>query len=172
MLAREAQAARDALFVPALVIHADHRPPCPVGVVELVEAGHGQRQLHGEGMALQEVLDRVVVRPIPVLPAHDARDLAVMDGWVELFEVEDVAGDDRRIVVLPLGRGGALIHQSEHAVLDEAPRLLPNSGTVQPRRAAALGDGFIGEQDAPDDLIVVLHGVGEAQGQLLERLRS
>ncbi len=38
-------------------------------------------------MAVQEVFHRDVVGLVAVLPPHDARDLAVVDGGVELFEV-------------------------------------------------------------------------------------
>jgi hypothetical protein len=52
----------------------------------------------------------------------------------------------------------------------EATRLLRDSGAVHAGLPAPLGDGLIREEDVADDLIVVLHRVGEAQGQLLKAL--
>src|SRR5207245_5208978 len=52
VLAREAQDPRDAGLLPALIEEAHHGPARPVGILELMEAGHGERQLHRDGMAL------------------------------------------------------------------------------------------------------------------------
>jgi len=47
-------------------------------------------------------------------------------------------------------------------------RLLAHGGAVEPGGAAPLGDRGIGEHDLTDHLVVVLHRVGKAQGQLME----
>jgi len=130
MLTRQAQEARDTRPTPALVEEAHHRPARPIGVVELVEAGHRQGKLHRDRVPLQEGHDRVVVRFVPVLARDDARDFAVADRRVELAQIEDVARDDLGILMLPLRRGRPPIDQAEHAVLDETTRLLADGFVI------------------------------------------
>lgn len=53
----------------------------------------------------------------------------------------------------------------------QTARLLANGRSVESRDVAALGDRGISEHDVTDDFVVVLHGVGEAQGQLVKVIR-
>ena len=172
VLARELEVAGDALLVPSLVPEADHRPAGPIGVVKLMKSGHGQRQLYREGMPPQKLLECVVVRLAPKLTLHYPRHLAQMDWWVELLEVEEVASYDVGVSGVARLDRRAPVDEPEHALFEEAVRLLGDGSAIQPRLPAALSDGLIREEDAADDLVFVLHRVGEAQGQLLEVLRG
>jgi len=168
MLARELEAGGDALVAPALVVHPHDGPAGTVGVLKLMVGRHRQRQLDGERMALEEGLDGVMIGVVAELALHDARELAVADGWVELLGVEQIARDDVGVLVLALGGRRASVDQAEHAALEEAVGLLGDGGAIQPGLPAALGDGLIRDQGAADDLVPVLQWVGEAQGQLLK----
>jgi hypothetical protein len=135
-----------------------------------MEACHGQRQLHRDGVPVQEPLDRDVVGFAAELAPDDAGDLAIMDGWVELLQIEDVAGHDVRVALLAFVRGRAAVDQAEHAAFEEAACFFAHGLTVQPGSAAALRDADISQHDVADDLVIVLHRVGEAQSQLMEIL--
>ena len=60
--------------------HADDGPASPIGIRKLGKGQEVQLQLHGDGKALEEVLDGVVIGLIAEFPLHDAHDFAVMDG--------------------------------------------------------------------------------------------
>jgi len=172
ILAREAQMARNALLMPPLVVQPYDRPARPIGVLELVETGHWPRQWNGQDMLLQEALEGHVVGFVPELASDDAHELPIVERRVELLEVEEVASHVLWIEILPLLGGGAAVDKPEHARFEEASRFGGDGGAVLACLPAAFGDGLICEEDAADDLVVVLHGVREAQGQLLKALGS
>jgi hypothetical protein len=114
----------------------------------------------------------VVIRCVAELAPHNAHQLAVVERRVELLEVEEIAGDRVGVAVPSPMCGGASVDEAEHAMLEEAACLLANGGTVHSRLPAARRHGFIRQEDAADDLVVALHRVGEAQGQLLKALEG
>jgi hypothetical protein len=65
--------------------------------------------------------------------------------------------------VLAFRGGGAPVDEAKHPLFEEAARLLSDRRAIQPGLSATLGDGLIGEEEAADDLVLVLHRVGEAQ---------
>lgn len=96
VLARELQAAGNALHMPAFIVHPHHRPAGPVGIFEFVKDRPGQGELHGNGMPFQEELDGVMVRRVAKFAFDDTDDFALVDRWVELFEIEAVGRDGFR----------------------------------------------------------------------------
>jgi hypothetical protein len=172
MLARETQIASNALLMPALVVQTHDRPARPVSVVELIEASHWPGQRNGQDMLLQETLEGDMVGFVPELALYDAHQLAIVERRVELLEVEEVASYVLWVRIGPLLAGCAAVDEPEHARFEKASRFCGDGGAIQPRLPAAFGDGLVRQEDAADDLIVVLHGVGKAQRQLLELLGS
>ena len=165
MLTRETQITGDAPLVPPLEVQAHHCPARPVRVVELVKAGHRPGQWRRQRMLLQEALEGHMVGLVSELTCHDAHQLAIVERRVELLEVEKVASHVLGVGRVPLlARGRAAVDKPKHALLKEAVRFRSDGGTVKPCLPAALGNGLIREEDASDDLILVLHGVSEAQG--------
>ena len=84
------ETASNTLFVPSFVPHPDDGPAGLIGVRKLGKGQQVQLQLHGEGKALEEVFDGVVIGLIAEFPLHDAHDFAVMNGRIELFDIEDM----------------------------------------------------------------------------------
>jgi hypothetical protein len=109
MLARQLQTGGDALLMPALVAHPDHRPPALIGILELMEQGDGQRELDWDGGASEEALDPEVMGLVPVLALNEPSDLSIVNAGIELLGVEDVAGHDSWIAVPPRVGGCALV---------------------------------------------------------------
>src|ERR1035437_863679 len=90
MSTRQSEIAGDALLMPTLVIEADDRPARLIGVIELMEPLNRQWELHRDRVPLEEASDLVVVGVAPIFALDDPRDLAVVDGRIELFQVQDV----------------------------------------------------------------------------------
>src|SRR5947209_1231505 len=122
-------------------------------------------------MPFKEGFDRMVIGLVAVLPLDDPGDLAVMDRRIELFQVENRAGDDVGILVpARVGRCSS-ISETEHAVLEEALGLLADGVAIDTGDSAPFGDTLVHKHDAADDLVVMLNRVGETQGELLKLLR-
>jgi len=115
-------------------------------------------------MPLQEVVDGVVIGRVPELTLEDARDLAIVDRWIQIFDEKNVAGDMLgEGVGLAAGLRRALVDQAEHALLEEAARLVGHRRAIEARFLAAHGDPFTEQHDGADDFIVVLDRIGEQQ---------
>src|SRR5919206_2463311 len=96
-----------------------------LGVLKLVERGPLKRQLHRDGVLLQKVFDGVVVGLIAKLARDNPDDLTVIDRGIELLEIQNVGGERLgKLLWLATGFGGALIEETEHAVLEEPPGLV------------------------------------------------
>jgi hypothetical protein len=94
--------------------------------------------------------------------------VAIADRLVEVLEIEDVAGDHIGIRLPALCRCGALIDETQHALLEEALRLFAHRRTVDPRLSAPCCDGLIGEHHGANHVIVVLDGITKAQHELMK----
>src|SRR6266571_5029275 len=111
------ETASNALFVPPFVPHPDDGPAGLIGIRKLREGQQVELQLDGDGKALEEMFDGVVIGRIAEFPLHDADDFAGMDGGIELFEIEDMRRNSLWIdMPLPPQITKTLIDEAEHAL--------------------------------------------------------
>jgi hypothetical protein len=109
------ETAGNSLFVPPFVPHPDDGPASLISVRKLGKGQQVQLQLPREGKALEEVFDGVMIGRIAEFPLHDAHDFAVMDGGIELLDIQDMRRDGFRIdMALPPRVDETLIHQAEY----------------------------------------------------------
>jgi hypothetical protein len=169
MLAREQQTAGDTLLLPALGIQAHHLPAGAIGILKLVEGFPGQGELDGDGMLGEKAGDGMVVGGETKLVGEDAHDFAIVNGGIELFEIENVGGDGlgEGLGFAP-GLGSALIDQAEHTALEKPAGLVAHDGAGDPDLLAAVGDRLVAQNDRADGLVVVLNGIDEAELELLK----
>jgi len=126
-----------------------------------------QFQLHGNRVALQKPLYLMMVGLEAKFCPDDTDDLAIMDGRIQVLEIQDVAGDGFRIADLfGIGRGGALVHQAQHAFRDELPGLFAHRCARHFCFVATVGHRLREQDNRPDDFIIVLDWICEAQLEL------
>jgi hypothetical protein len=75
----------------------------------------------------------MVVGRVAKFALHNPYDLAIVDSRVQLFDIEDVGGDRLgKSVGLAACLACSLIHEAEHALLDETTRFVANRCALQP----------------------------------------
>jgi hypothetical protein len=150
--------------MPALIIHAHHGSAGTIGILKVVEDSPGQGELHRDRMLLQEVFYGVMIGVVAKFAFDDPHNFAIMDGRVEVFEIQHIASDGlREGVELAAGLGRTLIEQAEHALLEKPARFLTNRGAFDTSLLAARTD-MLGEQDdRADNFVVKLQGISEQQ---------
>ena len=114
-----------------------------------------------------------MMRRIAEFPLHDAHDFAVMDGRIELLEIQDMRRDGIRIdMALPPWVDEPLIHQAQHAFHGKAAGFRPDDGRLDPRLTTAFSNGFGKEHNRPNHFVIVLNVVDKAQLVLRKILHS
>jgi hypothetical protein len=87
-----------------------------------------------------------------------------VDGGIELFQVDDVAGNGFGIDgLLRLSVLGALILETGHTAQDKASGFIPDDGALHPGLTTALGRRFTQQDNRSDNLIIALRGVDKLQ---------
>ena len=167
------ETASNALFVPPFVPHPDNGPARLIGLGKLGKGPQVECQLHGEGTAREEVFDGVVIGRIAEFPLYDAHDFAVMDGWIELLEREDMRRHGFRIdMSLPSRVDETLIYQSQHPCHGKAAGFRAHDGPLDARLTTAFGNGFRQEHHRPNHFISMLNIVDKVEFVLGKVLRS
>jgi hypothetical protein len=86
-----------------------------------------------------------------------------------LLEIQNVGGDRLgKLLRLATGFGGALIEESEHAVLEKPPGLVADGRALYSGLLAAGRDRFGKQHNGTNHFVVVLQRVGKAQFQLVK----
>ena len=130
-------------------------------------------QLHGEGKALEEVFDGVVIGCIAKVPLHNAHDFAVVNGRIELFYIEDMRRDRLGIdMALPPQVPQPLIDQAEHACRGKTAGFRAHDGPLNARLPTAFGHGFRQQHNWPNHFVIMLNIVDKVEFVLGKGLRS
>src|SRR6266545_3528839 len=115
----------------------------------------------------------MVICMIAKAPLKDAHDFTVANGWIELFEVEDI-GCDRFGKALPFATsiGGALIEQASHAILEKTMRFIAKNASFDADGGTALSQRVSTENNRANSFVIELDGVGEEELQLFKVFRK
>jgi hypothetical protein len=167
------ETAGHALFVPPFVPHAADGPAGLIGIRKLGKGSEMHCQLHGDGKTRKEVLDGVVMGRRAEFSLHNAHDCAVMDGGIELLDIQDMRRNGfRRDMALPPRVAETVIHQAQQAFHGKAAGLRPHDGRLDPRLTTAFSNGVGKEHDRPHHFVIVLNVVDNAPLVLRKILHS
>ena len=169
MLAREFEAAGDTVLVPAFVVHPNHGPACPIGILKLMKGGPLKRQLHGDRMLIQKPPDGVMVGVVAKPTLDDPHNFSIIDRRIKLLKIQDVGGDRvGKLMCFAAGFGSTLVEQAEHTLLDKPPCLVADSGAIEFGLLTSPSDRFGKQDDGTNDFVVVLQRIGKEQLQLVK----
>jgi hypothetical protein len=111
----------------------------------------------------------MVIGLVAACALQNARHFAQVDGWIQLFHIDDRPRNGFRIAMaLAPCRLCPPIYQSQHPFDDKAPSFVAHHGSLDPGVTTALSSSFSEEDNRPDDLVIVWDGIDTLPPNVLE----
>src|SRR5687767_10548510 len=152
------QSAMLCLFQPSDAIHHS-----PTGLISIVIGGKGGQiefELNRSIIWSQKPFEGVMIGLVAKFTQQNALDFPQVDRGIELFQVDDVAGNGFGINgLLRVSALGALILESGHPAQDKAAGFIPHYRPLHPGLTTAFSRRFAKQDDRSDNLILALGGI-------------